>query len=127
MSRKLTTRWISPFFGTDQASRKIRPPYFWATLFCLLTAVGAGVQIVAAVMALAAGQAADLAPTIATLSALAAAMVAVYNHGRKVTAASSMLHPPGAQADAAPDTHNRPEGPQETSCGFIQPKSGGGL
>ena len=124
MSRKLTARWISPFFGTDHDSRKIRPPYFWATLFCLLTAVGAGVQIAAAVMALAADRAVDLAPTIATLSALAAAMVAVYNHGRKV---SSMLHPPGAQTDAAPDSPDRPEGPQDPTCGFIQPKSGGGL
>jgi hypothetical protein len=123
MSRRFMRKYLSPFFGTDQASRKIRPPYFWATLFCLLTAVGAGVQIVSAVMALAAGKDADLAPTIATLSALAAAMVAVYNHGRKVTAQSSMLHPPGAQTDAAPDSPDRPEGPPD--C--IQSKRGGGL
>lgn len=132
MSRKMSfaKRYLSPFLGTDRNGGYIRPPFAWATLFCLLAALAAGVQIAAGIRSLTSGQPVALEGTIATLAGLAAAMVAVYNQGRRVSAeseSSRMLHPPGAQIDAAPDSYDRPEGPQEASSGFIQPKSGGGL
>lgn len=130
MSRKgLVKRYLSPFLGTDRAGGSIRPPFAWATLFCLLAAVAAGIQIADAVGDLLAGRKVVLEPTIATLAGLAAAMVAVYNQGRKVSALSDagrMGYPPGSTTSRPVDA---PEGPRGASLdpAGLQSKAGGGL
>jgi hypothetical protein len=96
----------------------------------MLAAISAGIQIAAGVVALADGRQVALEGTIATLAGLSAAMVAVYNQGRKVTAQADpgrMSFPPGSTASQSVH-EDIPEGPAEATVdGFIQPKRGGEL
>lgn len=116
MSRDFVKKYLSPFFGTD--SGRIKPPFFWVTLFMLAGIVALVVQIASGVALIMDGKNAGLDATIAVIIGAAIGMTAVYNQGHK----ASMQYGPKPDPINPPDK-NIKEGPSD--C--IQGKRGGGL
>ena len=65
---------IKPFFFSSK-SDKIKPPYFWATVFLLFTATAICFVIF--------GQRSDLIPLIGIMTGLVVGLMAIYNQGTK--------------------------------------------
>lgn len=65
---------IKPFFFSSK-SDKIKPPYFWATVFLLFTVIAISFAIF--------GQRADLVPLIGIMTGLIVGLMAIYNQGSK--------------------------------------------
>lgn len=64
-------KYFSPFFGTDTG--RIKPMFFWASLFLTLTAI--------AIVSIIVYDRTELVPLVGIMSGLVIALIAVYNQG----------------------------------------------